>query len=227
MKTKKVYKRSRKAYKKRRSVKKDIAVIKKQLRARRPETKHVDSTVIAAGVDNNPTFNIRPYTAIGQGTGDYAERIGDQIKAKFFNCRIQFYKASTIDSRPRRIRLGAFIYKKNPDNAVFSFSTIINLYLASTSMNGTNAPMAFRDWDNHSSFHTLYDKLYVLNQNSSVEKLLAADFTIRIPTAYQAVQFVAAGTGNVCQNELIVFAIQSEDAGVAVDYQWRLSYTDP
>lgn len=224
--SKRTYIKRKRSFKKRRSVKKDIAVIKKQLRARTPETKHIDSTVSGVGVDNNPTFNIRPYANIGQGVGDFGERIGDKIKVRFFNLRMQFYKTASVDATPRRIRVGAFIYKRNPDQAIFAFSTIINLYLSSTSMNSFNAPLAFRDWDNHASFHTLHDKLYTLNHNADVDKMLPVDFTIKFPAAYQTVQFSNNGTGTVVQNELFVFAIQTGDTGLTADYQWRITYTD-
>lgn len=220
---------NKKTYKKyspkKRTLKKEVKYIKRTLRRIQPETKHYDVNESSAVVDNNPTFGLLPYRGITLGTSDFANRIGDEIRVKFFQFRCTLYKVSGTTTTPARVRVGAFIYKRNPDTIGLAFSTIINLYLVSGTMNGGNAPMAFRDWDNASSFHTLHDKSYIFNLNDVIDKQMMVDFTVRLPDKYATVQYHSAGS-LPAKNELIVYMIQSQDVGMLADYQYRMSYTD-
>jgi len=205
---------------------KKVAKLEKTVRFRAPETKHVDDNANGAVIDNNPSWFISPARAISLGEADFSERIGDKVTLKHLQFRGNFYKVVSVSNVPTRVRLIAFIYKKNPDQVVSTWSTIVNLYLTSGGMNSLQAPMTFKEWDNHGSFKTLYDKTYIINHDTAADKMVKCDFGITIPKAYSKVSFNVSSQAPT-ENELFVCAIQSADTGLLLDFQYRLTYIDP
>lgn len=214
----------RKYYRKgRKTLAAKVAKLTKMVRVAKPEIKHYDlsGTLIP---DNNPTVAFTPYRNLVQGSGDFQNRIGDKIMAK--TMRIRTTWALTAGAVGRRCRMIAFTYKYNPDAVTTSLSTIINLYLSSSTLNSSLAPLAYLDWDNKGSFHTLYDKSRTISNISDLTSPYHKwDFTIKIPTASRPVHFVNNGS-TVSRNELFVFLIQELDTGISVDFNYRFEYTD-
>lgn len=208
------------------TLKKKVDKLSKIVATNSPEVKHLDVAAAGVTVDNNPTFFLAPYRNIIQGDSDFSQRIGDKLVAKKFNLRGTLYKTYVSNSFPTQVRVFAFIYKHNPDNITTAWSTIVNLYLTSATMNSTLATMAYGDWDNHASFKTLYDKTFVINHEFAGDKMKEVEFTINIPKKYQRVDYATDGSG-VLRNELFIGMIQTADLGLFMDYQYRLQYTDP
>lgn len=204
-----------------------VAVIKKTLRQRKPEVKHFDTSATGALPDNNPTLLLAPYRNIVQGTGDFQSRIGDKISMKKFQFR-SIWSLTTTATQAVRCRTIAFIYKRNPDAITTAFSTIINLYLSSTTINTTISPMAFRDWDNQKSFVTLYDKTRMLRSTGnevSAGSVINWDWVLRIPSSCSQIDYVNNGS-SIASNELIIAFLTETDSGVSVNYQYRMQYID-
>jgi len=208
------------------TLKRQVAIINKLVKQQKPELKHYDVGSTGVSIDNNPTFALTPCRNISNGTTDFGTRVGDKILQKAFKVKAQLFlaAASTVGER---VRVFAFIYKKNPDQVVSTWATVVNLYLSSTTMNTSTAPFAFLDWDNHSSFKTLYDKTHTLNvQDSTAAYVKNIDFTIKIPSRYQKVSYVASSAAP-SDNELYVGVVSTTDTLVTMAYNTRYYYTDP
>lgn len=189
----------------------------------KPEKKHYEIGAIGGVMNNDPQFVLFPTRQITTGTSDFGSRIGDKITQVNYNFRgdLLFTGVSGV-----RVRLIAFIYKHNPDQAISTWSTIINLYLTSSVMNGVTAPLAYKDWDNNSSFATLYDKYHILNPVDSTGTAVVrkkVDFNVKIPKAYQEVNYINGGQ-TPTKNELFICAISSSDSAVTCDYNSRYTY---
>lgn len=190
------------------------------------ETKHEDSGAFSLTPDNAATTGGAPYRNISQGTADFTKRIGDKITVKTFRMRSTVHLTSL--TAPQALRLCVFIYKNNPDAITTALSTIIQLYLSSTTSNGTQFHQAFKDWDNNNSFKTLYDKRKIIqpcNSQATTVSKYNWDIDIKIPKAYQNVQFVDNGT-TVSKNELIFLWVAENDTGLTIYSQWRQEYQD-
>jgi len=202
-----------------------VAIIKKLVHKQKPELKYYDVASTGNTVDNLPSYSITPYRNITQGTSDFANRIGDQIRVSSLHFKTIWTNTAVYGSRAR---IFAFIYKRNPDQVVSSWSTIVNLYLSSAYMNTTSAVLAERDFDNRASFVTLYDKTRIIPTATLATGYSALnwDFSLRIPQKYQLVQYVNAGTA-VAMNELFIGFIQENDTAIACANHYRMYYTDP
>lgn len=204
---------------------KKVSKLTRMVKAQKPETKYYDVAVTGTLVDNNPTQFVAPYRQLTVGTADFAQRIGDTIRVN----NLKFRSTWTLNAGyPYRVRMFAFIYKRNPDSVNSSWSTIVNLYLSSAYMNSTSANLSERDWDNRASFVTIYDKFRIMNPtdtNVSAAKKMIWDVNLVIPKKYKTVQYVNGST-SVSQNELFIGFIQESDANVYVDYHYRYTYTD-
>lgn len=210
---------------KRNTLAKKVATLTKKVNILKPELKHYDATALATTINNNPTFAILPTRQIVNGTSDFGQRVGDKILQKQFKFRGDMYLA--FGSPGQRVRFIAFIYKRNPDQVVSPFATVINLYLASATMDTVAAPLAFLEWDNNKSFMTLYDKTHIINgDDAALSKLKSVDFTVNIPKSCQQVAF-SASTAAPTQNELYVCAISSSDTVTSINYNYRYTYVDP
>jgi len=220
---KKYYRRKKTAHKP--TLVRQVAAIKKLVAIRAPEKKYYDVASTANVVDNLPSINITPYRNITQGTGDFANRIGDQIRVTG-PLRLKTTWTLAAAANATRVRMFAFIFKRNPDAVTSTWSTVVNLYLSSAYMNTTSAVMADRDHDNAGSFVTLYDQVRVLNvHQSTVNNKILWDVNIKVPSTYSKVGYVNAGT-TVSQNELFIGFLQENDGAVTVDYHYRFYYVD-
>jgi len=218
---KKVYRKRRYTTKKP-TLARQVAVIKKTLRARKPELKFYGVSSLSNAVDNNPTLIISPYRSITNGDGDFGQRVGDVLRVGSFHWRSSWLLTG---STPRKVRMIAFIYKRNPDAVVSNFSTIINLYMNSATVDSEAVVSTFPDWDNRRSFVTIYDKTRVINPIVDAGSMIQWDTTFKIPQAYRQVQYVNDGS-DISANELIIAMIQQYDTNCTVNYQYRYTYTD-
>lgn len=200
-----------------------VAKLAKMVKAVKPELKYAWNYASTA-ITNDPTAGIFPHRSITQGLTDVGNRVGDDIKSKRFICNGALQLPSL--SNGQVFRAIAFVFKKNPDAITTSFATIINLYLESTTMNTSYAPYAFMDWDNHSTFATLYDKTVVINPSDSAYTTLKKfNFSFSIPKKYENTVYANGGV-YPSENELVIAFISSGDSVVTYNYTWRLSYTD-
>lgn len=218
------FKGKRKFYRKgRKGLAAKVAKLTRMVKVIKPEIKHFD-TYATVLPDNNPTVALTPYRNIIQSTGDFQGRIGDKIGMKSFRIRTSWLL--TAGAVGRRCRMIAFTYKYNPDAVTSTLSTIINLYLASSTLNSASAPLAFVDWDNKGSFTTLYDKSRMINNTSDLTSPnIKWDFTIKFPPASRTVNYVNNGS-TISRNELFIFFMQELDTGISVDYNYRMEYYD-
>jgi len=217
--------RKRKVYKKKNNLAKKVTQIQKKLKLFSPEVKHVDAYATTLAIDNNPTAGIFPYRAIAKGTGDYAERIGDDILAKYFQIKGSFILGAGAGAD--RFRVVAWIIKNNPDGINSAFSTNINLMLDSAHMNTVEAVNSFLEWDNNANYAKIYDKMYTINPSTATLPT-AKPFSvyIRIPNRYRKVQYTA-GTVYPTANELVVAFISQSDTGIVTNFVTRTAYQDP
>lgn len=205
------------------TLKRQVAIIKKLVQAAKPELKY-SWNYNNVTIDNLPTSFVFPYRTISQGTTDLGNRIGDDIMVK--KCKFTGWLDLPAGSNAQIFRFIAFIFKKNPDGVTSSFSTIINLYLESTNMNTVQAPNAFMDWDNHSSFVTLYDKKVAINPSTSDKGTKRVfDVSLSIPAKYQHVAYANGGT-TPAENELVIAFLSDNDNIVYYTYTFKVSYTD-
>jgi len=202
-----------------------VAVIKKTLRLRKPEVKHYGVASLANVVDNDPSLFFSPLRSIIQGDADYGERVGDKLRLKNFNLRTSWL-CTGVD--PRRCRMIIFSYKNNPDGVISSWSTIINLYLSSAYANTQSMVTAYKDWDNNSTYHTLYDKTRLIQPQTfdvASKTEILWDVNIKLPMSCQEVHYGNNGV-DITHNEFFVAFIQEYDNNLTVNYQYRLTYTD-
>jgi len=208
---------------------KKVRAIEKRLPSMMPEVKHYDNygSILP---DYTGTVCVSPFRGVVQGDTD-GTRTGDKLLVRTATLR-STWAINTNNDGDRRVRLIAFIYKKNPDAITTSYSTIINLYLQSI-LSSDQAPIARQDWDNHGSFKTIYDKSRVIkcsSNNLNLESKIIWDVSLRIPKKYRQIAY-SVGSGNITENELIWCFIQDGSGGsdtvVEVDYNMRHTYTDP
>lgn len=202
---------------------KKVNRIAKMVKSNKPELKYAwnyNNTL----VDNLPTAFVAPYRTITQGTTDLGNRIGDDISVK--KCKFTGWLDLPAGSNGQIFRAIAFIMKRNPDAITTSFSTIINLYLESTTMNTSQAPNAFMDWDNHGAFVTLFDKKIAVNPTTSDKGTKRVfNMNISIPTRYQKVSYANGGIYPT-DNELIIAFLGDNDNILYYTYTFKVSYTD-
>lgn len=195
----------------------------KVIKRNKPEVKY-STDYASVLLDNNPTGSLFPYRLISQGILDINNRIGDNIYVR--NIKIQGNLFMAANASPSIVRTIAFVYKKSPDVVITSFATLINLYLNSTTMNTNQSVNAFRDWDNTSSFATLYDRKQLLAPaDSSVSMTKPYNFSFKIPEAYRNVKYYNGGVYPT-QNELIIAFITDTDSIVTYIYTYQMTYTD-
>lgn len=215
----------RKAAATRQTLAKKVKKIQKTLALRKPEVKF-SRLYSNFAINNLPSAVIFPYRSNLPGTGDEDVRIGDRITVTSFRMKGYFLLFPTYQSSV--VRTIAFIYKKNPDAITTSFSTIINLYLDSTSMNTAQAVNAFRDVNNKDSFVTLYDKSQTVNmiEGTTIAVKRKFDLNLSIPAKYRQVEYANGGTSNPTCNELIVCMITDTDDLLSYYYSTQLNYID-
>lgn len=203
--------------------------------ARKPERKHYDV------FGNNPgtlafsntltvTNCLFPCRDITQGDGDFGERIGDKIRVESyyltFNLLLQAPTVYDI------ARITVVQYKSNADGAT-SALTFMNQYFNSTSAGTTYQPLALVDWDNMSSFRTLYDRTFNLTSALAGGASPAAlstgkRVTIKIipPKVGKEITYFA-GTTVPSKNEIFVICQSRSNASVTImEYNSRFIYTD-
>lgn len=208
---------------KKQTLTKKVNKLIKVMKVNAPETKYAWDYGTKS-IDNNPTACIFPYRLVSIGTTDVANRIGDEINIKHFNMKGFFSLPATYAGSI--VRVVAFIYKSNPDAAITSIATIINLYLESTTMNTNQAVNAFLDWDNHTSFATLYDKKFAINQQANnIQTQRPFDLSLKIPSKYRRVEYSNGGI-YPCSNELVIAFLSDSDSLVAYYEAHRITYTD-
>lgn len=209
-----------------------VKKLQKVVNRMKPETKHYDipggiSIPINNNVGATGTSNIMPLVPITQGMSDYGERIGDQIRLKRLYINGAFVLNSGLSYSPVRVTI--FYDKYNPDAAVAPV-TVQNEYFQSAVDNTGYMPYALRDWDNSASFHTIYDKTFMLKPTTAVgspadESGSARLFRLSLPLKGKLVQYFNNGTG-VCRNQLYVVFTTIADANVTFTGVWRITYTD-
>lgn len=202
-----------------------VSKIQKTLAVRKPEVKY-SRLYSNFSINNGPTASIFPYRNTLPGTNDDSGRIGDRIRV--LNCHIKGYFLLFPTYQSTVVRTIAFIYKRNPDAITTSFSTIINLYLDSTSMNTNQAINSHRDVNNKDSFVTLYDKSQTVNQIDpvTIAPKRKFDLNLRIPKKYAQVEYADGGTSNPTCNELIIAMISDTDDLLTYYYTTQINYID-
>lgn len=219
---KKYFKR-RRFHRKKTTLAKKVAKLSKLVKISKPEIKHFDLSATVGPLTNNPTIYVSPLSNIVQGSGDFQNRIGDKINVKSLRFRTCLSLAAGAVGG-QRVRVLAFLFRRNPDAITTTFSTVINLYLSSTTMNTTLAPMAWIDWDNKGSFKTLMDKSVILNNvDATIARKYKMDFNV--PLKGTKVDYVNNGS-TMSKNEIYVCWISENDTGVDLQYQYRVEYTD-
>lgn len=217
----------RRKYKKRNGLAKKVKTIQKTLALRRPETKYFEAYATNGSVSYDFSNLTSPYRSITQGMTDLKNRIGDKLT---INGPIHFKGTFTTPAAVGTIlvRMIAFVYKQNPDSVLTSFATIGNLYMESFHDASPQAPYSFRDYDNKSSFVTIYDRSKLITcQSSLVTGRTKWNATFKIPKKCRQIEYQAA-TANLSRNELYIMFLSEVDtaSGVLVTYQLRGSYID-
>jgi len=209
---------------------KKIHKIEKTLALRRPETKHQDGQMSAILPRNDGTAAVSILRSVAQGLSDNTNRIGDKITLKRFTFRSVVYSAAPVTDEP--LRMIVFSYKYNPDQVTSTPSAVVNLFLTSALMSGTNAPYTFQDWDNHGAFKVHYDKTRIMKVQHHPPAGDAAVsrwkwyFNIDFPPGSREVDWLNGSTTVICKNEFFILWLSANNGTLGVDGAYRLTYLD-
>lgn len=209
-----------------------VKTVRKFMRNNRPEVKHLD---VAAGANlsiNNDAgttgnSNILPLSTITQGTSDFGQRIGDQIRLKKFILRGMLTNAAGQPSVP--IRCVVFFDKSNPDATVSTISRI-NQFFQSQPDNTAFAPFALYDWDNRSGFQVIYDKIVWVRSTVSTGSTPSAAtssrmFNLNLNLKNKLVQYFN-NSQDIAKNQMYIVFYTQTDGNATLSYTWRVTYTD-
>lgn len=202
---------------------KKVARLSRTVNRLRPELKHNDAINQTGTVNNSglATTRIEVGPGLTQGTQDFGQRIGDEITMKniFVNGFFQADAATTGNI----YRITAFVVKQNPSGAT-AFNTIWPQYIAGSD-NSVWMPVHLKNWDNRHAFRTIFDKIYVSNQEAPTVTQKIIPFRFNIPLKGMRMQFYNNST-TVSKNAIyIVFQSMTDDLA-DVFFNSRYTYTD-
>lgn len=211
------------------TIKEEIRSIRKQLVQRKPETKWALKLSTTAADYTFANYN-SVLDGISQGIADYNNRIGDSITLKTYNLKMRIDTPTTF-TFPVVYRVLVFQVKDNPDHTISNVSYPALLLHDASVVSTTYAPFAFFDWDNHKSFHVLYDKMYTAQPGTgntaglNCAKSIVINKTFHFKNGKGKIQYLAAGVTPV-SGELFYLVISNTVNSSTVVTANRFTYYD-